>query len=488
MPRPDALAILRPLAAQHFGESADVTFAAAHGCLDVLGALEAEGGGTLAQMTLPGQVAVALRPQPASEAPAILRIKSAQIAPPVGEPEVTFPLGECLRLPPPQAARCIADAARGSEGRGGGEWAAALLGLFWLLHRQSGLPLTPRGADLLIHGDLPMCAGQASSTALLAAAARALLVSQQLSLEGHALAHLVASAEALANNALPAWPPYPARGHVIDALTCLHPRDPVPTLLRYSAQPHRFVGPVPLPEDVRIFALDTGIRYTSARDTLDELRVAAAMGLRIIETIYRDLGQRHTPLHGYLTNTSPLLYRQYFRALLPKRLRGSDFLRTYGPLASGEKPEPLPLSAEELDSPRLYRVRTAVDHLIAENEHAEQFLQAMEELADDSSGISPMDATERQRTLQRAGRLLLASHHSYRLRLDLSCREADSLVDSLMEAGPEKGVYGARITGIGGGGTVVALLQRSTQATDALLETLRSYRGITGLTLGVVEV
>jgi L-arabinokinase len=253
-------------------------------------------------------------------------------------------------------------------------------------------------------------------------------------------------------------------------------------MLRYSTQPYRLVGAVPVPGDVRVLAMDTGVRYTGARETLNELRVAGAMGQRIIETIYTDLGQMHTPLHGYLANTSPLLYRQYFRTLLPKRMRAQDFVRAYGTL---------PVGAELLDAGQLYRVRTAVDHLIAEHEHAEQFLQAMEELADlplpawgDAS--DPVNA-ERQKILQRAGRLALASHHSYRLRLELSCREADWLVDRLMEAGPDRGVYGARITGAGGGGTVMALVDRSSAAGEAVLEVMKAYSQVTGLTLGISE-
>jgi galactokinase len=73
------------------------------------------------------------------------------------------------------------------------------------------------------------------------------------------------------------------------------------------------------------------------------------------------------------------------------------------------------------------------------------------------------------------------------LRLELSCREADWLVDRLMESGPDCGIYGARITGAGGGGTVAALLDRSPVATDALLEVIKSYNQLTGLTLGVSE-
>jgi galactokinase len=461
MPRTDALTSLKRLAEElrFFRTGLPVTYRTAHACLDVLGGLNSEAGGTMAQMPLPLHVAVAVQVDEESR----LRIRSAQIGPPVGEPEVLVRMGDVLA---PEAA-----------------WAAGIVAL-WSLEK----PGAARGATILIHGDIPQGAGQSSSTALLAAAAWALAAPRQ-ALSPLIIAQRVAAAEALAAKGSAERI---ATGPIIHALTCIHTRGTQPQVLRYSAQPHRFVGAVPLPATVRMLALDTGVRYAAGhagwnmthlgvmRD-MGEFHAAAAMGKRLIETIYGDLGQRHTPLHGYLANTSPLLYRQYFRSLLPRRMRAGDFVRTHGPL-----PE-LPPETEE-DQSRMYRVRTAVDHLLNEHEHAEQFLQALEELAEAAPSASGlMDEAERQRVLQRAGRLLLASHHSYRLRLELSCREADWLVDRLMEAGPERGVYGARITGTGGGGTVAALLARTPTATEALLEVMKAYNHVTGLVLGVTE-
>ncbi len=461
MPRSDVLTSLKNHAetSRFFSPDLPIAFRTAHGALDVLGALNAESGGTMAQMPLPARAAVAIQPLPPNPRPH-LRIRSLQIEPPLGGSEVILNFG-----PRSDAAAYAGDAP--AE-----RWAAPLLALWQLLQPQ--MP----GASILIHSEIPQNAGQSSSTAVLAAAALALQsLENRPSPSPLAIAQSVAAAEAIVIHGTPRAAP--AQSHIIAALTCLHPRAGRASLLRYSAQPHRFVGPVPLPENVRVLALDTGVRYTQSQATLDEIRTSAAMGMRIIETIYRDLGQPHTPLHGYLANTSPLLYRQYFRTLLPRRLRGSDFIRTYGPL-----PDHLPPDiSEDLDHARLYRVRTAVDHLIAEHEHAEQFLQAMEELADGPGGQNK----ESELILQRAGRLLLASHHSYRLRLELSCREADWLVDRLMESGPERGIYGARITGAGGGGTVTALLNRSSASTDALLEVMKAYQQVTGLVLGVAE-
>ncbi len=464
--------------------------------LDVLGGLASETGAALAQMALPQRAAVAVQ----TRDDAHLVIHSTGISPPVGEPDFTIPLRDFfydghIANPKNLAERFTGPAA----------WTAPLAALIHLLlqsppptaappapataaplanpaaaTRESGLangkwkmengksPIPFPGLTLIIHSQIPAGAAQASSTAITTAALIALTDALNLQLDPLDAALTIHRAETLFR---------PTSAHVVDALTCLHALDSPSRLLRYSAQPHQLVGQIALPRELRIMALDTGVRYTAAA-AVQSLRLAGAMGLRIIETIYRDLGQRHTPLHDYLANLSPSLYRQYFRALLPRRMRGRDFIRTYGPL---------PERAGLIDPPRVYRVRTAVDHLISEHDHAENFLQAIEELSDPATrkALSP---AERELTRRRAGRLLLASHHSYRLRLELSCREADWLVDSLMDrAGPDRGIYGARITSAGGGGTLAVLLNRSPSATDALLQTLSAYNQLTGLHLAITE-
>ncbi len=447
----------------HFCSGPPVAIKSAPGRLDVLGGLGADSGGTVAQMALPARVGIALqlRDEPG------LVIRSEQIGPPVGPSEITLDIGAFYRWG--REGAMIAPSEVAALVSGANSWGMPVAALWHLLMAEFTGP-GGMGGVLNIRGDVPLGAGQASSTSLLTSLALAVCELKGIGMEAGAQAILVQRAERVSNQAME----LSGTGHLLDATTCLAASPAA--MLRYSTQPFGLVGPVPVPLDVRVLALDTGVRYTSARETLEELRIAGIMGRRIIETIYVDLGQAHTPLHGYLANTSPLLYRQYFRTLLPKRMRAQDFVRTYG--------GSLPARAESVDATKLYRVRTAVDHLIAEHEHAEQFLQAMEELAD-----LPVtgEVMERQKILQRAGRLALASHHSYRLRLELSCREADWLVDRLMEAGPERGIYGARITGCGGGGTVMALVDRSSGAGDAVLEVMRAYSQVTGLALGVSE-
>ncbi|MEI8198095.1 MAG: hypothetical protein WCI73_19545, partial [Phycisphaerae bacterium] len=474
----------------------------APGRLDVLGGLAWQAGGTLAQMALPRRAAAAVQRRNDGR----LVLHHCDITPPIGEPEYACAWSELI--------------GNGNGGEKGAkswsdlsaeyDWAASILAAvqrFCQAHPEAFGPGGPPhlgtgsagGLTIILRSDVPLGAGQANTAAQVTAVLLALADATGgggVKLEIDDLAHQVAAAV----NCL-----RPEHGQVVDALTCLQAKEPPPAhLLRFTAQGHQLVGQIKMPRDLKIVALDTGIHYTAASATVEALRLAGAMGLRIIETIYRDLGQRHTPLHGHLANLSPVLYRQYFRALLPRRLRGQDFLRTYGELPAGVGGVIVPAY--------LYHVRAAVDHLITEHDHAENFLQAMEELADPAHRHK-LAGEEREKIQRRAGRLLVASHHSYRLRVELSCREADWLVDHLMAGGgnedlgdsetgmggmiaesaggagggPDQGIYGARITGAGGGGTVAVLMRTTPQATDVLLESLTAYQKITGLQLHVQE-
>lgn len=76
------------------------------------------------------------------------------------------------------------------------------------------------------------------------------------------------------------------------------------------------------------------------------------------------------------------------------------------------------------------------------------------------------------------GRLMAESHASLRDDYEVSCREVDQMVEIALSAA---GVFGARMTGGGFGGSVVALVR--TDAVEQFRETVaRGYRGATGLT------
>ena len=84
--------------------------------------------------------------------------------------------------------------------------------------------------------------------------------------------------------------------------------------------------------------------------------------------------------------------------------------------------------------------------------------------------------------LEAAGRLFAASHASLRDDYDVSIPEVDQLVHL---AGRGRGAYGARMTGGGFGGSIVALVEPDAAARFAV-ETVESYRQATGLHARVV--
>ncbi len=441
-------------------DSNGITICTAPGRVDVLGGLSLVAGGVVAQMALPNRAGVAL--QWRNDGKLILTGRQhRQHYQPIILP------AEGILSAPGNSNTDVLQRVQETQS----SWAAPLISVFQHLSTM-GINAPPtrmgnhHGATIVVDSDIRPGAGQAASTAMTTALLQAMSHNSGHSLSAIEKAHIISTVQ----RASPGH-----HGHVVDALTVLSAQDGPPAhLLRYSAQPHSLLGQIPLSKDIRIIALDTGITCAEDRNIFDEFHLTGAMGAKMIETIYRDLGQRHNPIHGYLGNVSPELYRRYFRAMLPRRMRGGDFLRTYGPLDPG---------AGEIIPENLYAIRTTLDHLISEYEHAEHFLQAMEELSESPPGQAI--SAQRQLIMQRAGRLMLASHHSYRLRLQLSCPQADWLIDQLTGADAHAGAYGARITDCGGGGTVAVLMNTSDRATDALLSVISKYKREMGLDVDV---
>ncbi|HTV47827.1 MAG TPA: hypothetical protein VMG59_05235 [Phycisphaerae bacterium] len=434
--------------------------------IDVLGGLACQAGGAVAQMALPRRATVGL----AWQSSGILNIKLRQpgLTP---ERQLQIPFKSVLgegELPSPAQVRANIGLQQ--------TWANPFAAVFYVLAHDGWLAALDRmqdaggnrisGATIVIESGISEASAQANVTASTAALLQALVQSLHLAINTLDKALLIQRAQNLFS---------PGSSHVVDALTVLSAQDGPPAhLLRYGTQPNELLGQISLPENLRIMALDTGVKILRPSQTMQLLRTTGAMGLRIVETVYHDLGQQHAPLHGYLGNLSPVVYRRYFRGLLPRRLRGSDFLRSYGALSPAEG---------EIVTENIYRVRAAADHLMSELEHAENFLQAMEELSEPPQGA--LTRAQRELILRRAGRLLTASQHSYRLRLGLSCPEVDWLIQQFIATDPKDGIYGARISECGGGGTVVLLMDNTPQATDALLKVISEYPRQTGYKLDV---
>jgi galactokinase len=90
--------------------------------------------------------------------------------------------------------------------------------------------------------------------------------------------------------------------------------------------------------------------------------------------------------------------------------------------------------------------------------------------------LDAVDALETGNLVQ-LGKLLIASHNSLRDLYEVSCGELDTMVTSFMQS---EGVYGARMTGAGFGGSAIALV-KAEYKDEVIDRTRRSYKEKTGI-------
>jgi galactokinase len=89
-------------------------------------------------------------------------------------------------------------------------------------------------------------------------------------------------------------------------------------------------------------------------------------------------------------------------------------------------------------------IKKRCEHVIFENERVKRAVDFLEKGA-----------------LDDLGRLMIQSHNSLKELYEVSCRELDIMVDAFLKS---YGVYGARMTGAGFGGCVIALVEKESQS------------------------
>jgi L-arabinokinase len=122
-----------------------------------------------------------------------------------------------------------------------------------------------------------------------------------------------------------------------------------------------------------------------------------------------------------------------------------------------------PLS--EVRPDRVYGVRAATAHPVFEHFRVRTFRELLQGEVTESRAVQ-------------MGELMYQSHASYSA-CGLGSAGTDRLVELAREAGPERGLYGAKITGGGSGGTVAVLGRED--AADAIGEVARRYAEETGM-------
>ena len=158
---------------------------------------------------------------------------------------------------------------------------------------------------------------------------------------------------------------------------------------------------------------------------------------------------------GYLANLLPAEYEERFAADVPESLTGDEFLLHY----TGTTDRVTTVERE-----RTYAIRAPTEHAIYESFRVKKFAEL---LAGESSLGNKMAM----------GELMYASHESYSA-CGLGSKGTDLLVGLVRMFGVDHGLFGAKITGGGSGGTVAVLGNRD--AEPAVLDVAHRYAAMTG--------
>ena len=242
-------------------------------------------------------------------------------------------------------------------------------------------------------------------------------------------------------------------------------------LLALRCQPAEVEGFVRLPEDLAVWGIDSGIRHAVTGSDYTGVRVGAFMGYRMIAD-RAGLVVQETPTPGvvrvqdprwggYLANLTPEEFEREYETYLPETMLGSEFLARFGGTTD---------TVTRVDPDRTYAVRQPTAHPIRENARVRRFAAIL------------AGGAESRPDREELGALMFGSHASYSA-CGLGSDGTDELVELVRAAGPDRGLFGAKITGGGSGGVVAVLGLKSAAA--AVREVAEAYAARTGRAVGV---
>lgn len=298
-------------------------------------------------------------------------------------------------------------------------WVAYIGGSIFTLLKEEGVSL-PFGFNLLLLSAVPMNVGIGSSAAVEISTLACLNKYLDLGLSASRIARLGQMAE----------------NHVVGAPCGIMDQTAITSgregrLIHILCRPGEVVGDVEIPPGTGFCGINSMVRHSIAGNPYGDTRIGAFMGRRIINEKRAATGR--SPL-DYLTELSASEFESQYLELLPQQLVGSEFLEKYRTHDD---------SVTVIQPDATYRVVGPTRHPIDENERVLRFIDA----------LRAANAGDRA-ALVTAGEQMFAAHESYRSNCNLSVPEVDFLVETVRKRGVESGLYGAKITGGGTGGTV----------------------------------
>jgi galactokinase len=320
--------------------------------------------------------------------------------------------------------------------RYGGQWAIYVVGCIAVFLKFNKTAFG--GADIQIESEVPLGKGVSSSAAIEVATLKALYRAFDIKPAG--TTQLPVQAQ-MAENLLVGAP-----CGLMDQLASYlgEPGKLLPIL----CQPDKVHPSIAIPEELSFIGIDSGVKHAVRGASYSDVRTAAFMGYSIIakqlgmggKNLMNALKQERDkiPYQGFLANITPSEFRENFLKNIPEEMSGKEFLNLYEVIID-------PVTSVSPD--KIYKVRQCTQHPIYENERVNSFMNLLKEFNDKSDKIS---------AVKKMGELMYLSHQSYS-DCGLGNDNTDEIVDMAREMGAENGIYGAKITGGGSGGTVCVL-------------------------------
>ncbi len=330
-------------------------------------------------------------------------------------------------------------------------WTAYVLGTLYYL-RKKFPEQTQYGVQIYMESTVPLNRGVSSSAAIEVAVMKAAAAAYNIDLEGIELALACQWVEnVIAESAC----------GIMDQIAVVAGKEGF--ILPLVCQPCLPEPLIQLPNDLQIWGIDSGVSHQVSGIEYEAARAAAFMGYKIIcdwEQIAvtvdsRSEIERYTDANwdGYLANLSASLFHEKYEPTLPVKMTSIEFLSKhefhvdpYTPLKEGV----------------VYHIQANTRYAVEENYRVQLFSELSR-----GASLAPT-----KRAFKLMGELMYQSHFAY-TECGLGAKATDFIVSLFRKQGTANGIYGAKITGGGAGGTVAILAEKN--ASEVIHKVFEEY-------------